>query len=154
MSLPATRMADRTGNKYTSHKNRKKMKARQSSIYRNMELLLKVLLLRFQKVPKPLCYQSVAQKGINDLMNAMDAVTLALQTKDRLERTQILCMTVVSMTSVKTVLRVMHDISAEPGAPVVLSNRQYAEVLRYLDQIAEEMGRWISKSRTTEEERP
>ena len=118
------------------------MKARQSSVYRNQELLLHTLNRCFDKVPNKFHRQWQAAVCTTTLMSAMRHVDMALRTKDAQARMEILGAICIEMADVKVVVREF-SVKDSPKDPTIISLNQYAEIAKLLEKIARDLQKWM-----------
>lgn len=116
------------------------MKPGQSSIYREVELLLESSIRITERLQKSLPWRTIGERLINNLMDVLDFVCLAFQAEEGKKRLEVIDCIVVRMTSVKMVYRQMLNLKQ-------ISSGQYADFLVKLNSISTQVGAWRNKQR-------
>lgn len=139
----------------------KRRSARQSSIYRKLELLLCDLMAICERIPKhSLGLQVVGSRMVNETMEAMAATEFALNTPGIDQRIAYISAVIHSMTIVKSCCRELYwysrkekaelvashggelAVSKKPDHGRVVSNVQYTRLLTTFGQLGREIGAW------------
>ena len=116
------------------------MKPGQSSIYREVELLLGSSIRITERLQKSLPWRTIGERLINNLMDVLDFVCLAFQAEEGKKRLEVIDCIVVRMTSVKMVYRQMLNLKQ-------ISSGQYADFLVKINSIGTQVGAWRNKQR-------
>ena len=119
------------------------MKAEQSSVYRQLEMLHFWCLDTFDNAPKNTGVQEDVKIIVNAIVEAQTAVHLALVTEALRQRLDFLDVVVMNMTKVKTITKVLSEYSssAERGKHVI-SKKARVRLLDIMNQIGNDLGRW------------
>ena len=113
------------------------MKAKQASVYRYLRELLLYAVPISERLPKSLPMQTLGKRLINDIMDSLDYICIALQTEKGRPRLDVINSVIVRMTSVKTVFEVLEENRA-------VSHKQFAQYLDISNRIAVDLGRMQS----------
>jgi len=139
----------------------KRRSARQSSIYRKLELLLCDLMAICERIPKhSLGLQVVGSRMVNETMEAMSATEFALNSPGLDQRIAYISALIHSMTIVKSACRELYwysrkekselvaqaggelVVSKKPDHGRVISNVQYTHLLTVFGKLGREIGAW------------
>ena len=116
------------------------MKPGQSSIYREVELLLEFSIRITERLPKSLPWRTIGERLISNIMDVLDFVCLAFQAEEGRKRLEVIDCIIVRMTSVKMVYRQMLNLKQ-------ISSGQYADFLVKINSIGTQVGAWRNKQR-------
>lgn len=126
------------------------MKADQSSLYRQLEMLHLWCLETFENAPKQPMMQADIKLLAENIMQAQSAVALALNTADIKQRLDFLDVVLMSMTNVKSITKVLTEYSAHSDKGCrVISKQQRVRMLDIMTVVGNELGRWHSKTLAT-----
>lgn len=114
------------------------MKPGQSSIYRELELLLEFTIRITERLPKSLPWKTIGERTVNNIMDSLDFVCLAFQAEEGKKRLDVIDCLIVRMTSVKMSYRQMLNLRQ-------ISPKQYADFLGKLNSIGTQIGAWRNK---------
>lgn len=145
----------------------KRRSARQSSIYRKLELLLCDMMALCERIPKrSLGLQVVGSRLVNEVMDALAATEFALNSPNYDQRIAYISTLIHSMTIVKSACRELYwysrkekceltakvegelAISKKPTYGRVVSNVQYAHLLEVFAKLSREIGAWQKAAMT------
>lgn len=149
----------------TAKAEKPKRQARQSSIYRKLEILLCEIMSMSTRIPKHAHgLHVVCERAVNDTLESLSVTEFAIRTEDMHERMQYISMLIHEMTMVKTCLKQLYAYSArdrtetkisacneklnkqqtvrKPEYGRVVSHAQYARYLVMTGEIAKEVARW------------
>lgn len=145
----------------------KRRSARQSSIYRKLELLLCDVMAICERIPKhSLGLQVVGSRLVNEVMDAMTATEFALNCPNYDQRIAYISTLIHSMTIVKSACRELYwysrkekselapnadgelALSKQPTYGRVVSNRQYTHLLEVFGKLSREIGAWQKAAMT------
>ena len=125
------------------------MKAEQSSLYRNIELLHLWCIETFHNVPnQPFVLEDIHLLAEN-VVQAQSVVGMALNAESDMQRLDLLDVVVMSMTNVKSITKVLTEYTYAAGAGHrchIISRNQRVAFLNAMTQIGAELGRWRNKT--------
>lgn len=123
------------------------MNPQQSSIYRGLELLMQWYLPIGVKMPKVEALQNMGNFFQKNLMEAMAACAVALNSYDMAARLEFIDTMIWHLTLCNTAVSQLHVFSAQKGQTVrVISDVQYANYLEQWDKLKNQIGRWKKKT--------
>ena len=107
------------------------MKATQSSLYRELENLMLWFIPVGNNIPKDFALRKLGERMQNDILDAMTACNLALQTQDLHQRMELISLMKLHITSVQNISRVLVEFSSREGnVKRVISLRQRDALLQ------------------------
>lgn len=119
------------------------MKAEQSSVYRQLEMLHLWCLETFDNAPKNVGVQEDVKIIVNAIVEAQTAVHIALVTEALKQRLDFLDVVVMNMTKVKTITKVLSEYSSDvERGKHVISKKARVRLLDIMTQIGNDLGRW------------
>lgn len=123
------------------------MKADQSSLYRQLEMLHLWCLETFENAPKQPMMQADIRLLAENIVQAQSAVAIALNTAEVKQRLDFLDVVVMSMTNVKSITKVLteYSSSSERGNRVI-TKQQRVRMLDIMTRIGTELSRWRGKT--------
>ena len=123
------------------------MKADQSSLYRQLEMLHLWCLETFENAPKQPMMQADIRLLAENIVQAQSAVAIALNTAEVKQRFDFLDVVVMSMTNVKSITKVLteYSSSSERGNRVI-TKQQRVRMLDIMTRIGTELSRWRGKT--------
>lgn len=123
------------------------MKASQSSIYRQIELLSLWSVRVANRTPKDFGLREIVSTMIRDVLDALRACALALQEKDLHSRLALIDTLIYHLTLVKSTSKVLIEWSSQNGQTIrVISEKQRQELLKTMTQLGYDIGRWRSST--------
>lgn len=161
----------------TSMENKKskpRRKARHSSIYRKLELLLCETMTITERIPKHAQgLQTVGVRMINETLEALSVTEFGIQAPDNNSRLTYIATLIHCMTLVKTCCRELYAYSRKdrtepkigkdgmvvtngqgqtetmksPRYGRVISHTQYVNLLQLFSELGKEIGRWFNATR-------
>ena len=131
------------------------MKATQSSLYRQMELLHLWCLETFENAPKNPIIQEDVSSINRAVIEAASAIEIALNTENVVQRLDFIDVFVLKMTEVKFITKGLTEYSSNnTQGRRVISKNQRVNLLNIMTQIGDELGRWrnstLSKIKSNE----
>lgn len=148
-SEPTTVMRLYPSSENTAVKTERKnlVKADQSSIYRQLELLHLWCLETFENAPKQPMVQADIRILADNIVQAQSAVAMALNTADIKQRFDLLDVVVVSMTNIKSITKVLTEYAPGSGrGSHVISKSERVRLLDIMTRVGNELGRWRNKT--------
>ena len=123
------------------------MKASQSSIYRQIELLSLWSVRVANITPKDFGLREIVSTMIREVLDALRACALALQEKDLHSRLTLIDTLIYHLTLVKSTSKVLIEWSSQNGQTIrVISEKQRQELLKTMTQLSYDIGRWRSST--------
>ena len=121
------------------------MKAEQSSLYRQLELLHLWCLDTFDNAPKGVMISRDIEKIVDAVTDAASTVAIALNTEEAGQRMDMLDIVVLRLTEFKFLTRGLTEFSSNmTRGKHVISKSQRVRMLDIMTQIGNELGRWCS----------
>lgn len=127
----------------TSRKSGRKFAPTQAPIYRQTELLLAWAIPVVDSLPKSLACQTIGKKIIEDLMESLDAISLALLAEKGEARLELINIVDVRLTSVRTALRTL------VGLKMGVSPKQQSQYIGLLANISGSVSKWRNANTNT-----
>ena len=123
------------------------MKASQSSIYRQIELLSLWGVRVANRTPKDFGLREMVSTMIRETLDALRACALALQEKDLHSRLTLIDTLIYHLTLVKSTSKVLIEWSSQNGQTVrIISEKQRQELLKAMTQLSYDIGKWRSST--------
>lgn len=156
-----TRPSPSLGNTAVKKERKNLVKADQSSIYRQLELLHLWCLETFENAPNQPMVQADIRIIAENVVQAQSAVAMALNTADIKQRFDLLDVVVVSLTNIKSITKVLTEYAPssvrkkkmltenEPGSgrgSHVISKSARVRLLDIMSTVGNELGRWRNKT--------
>ena len=96
-------------------------------------------------IPKDFTLRKLGERMQNDILDAMTACNLALQTRDLHQRMELISLVKLHITSVQNISRVLVEFSSREGnVKRVISLRQRDALLRMMASIGSQLSRWAN----------
>ena len=111
-------------------------------MYRKIEILTEWARPVVDRLPKTTAFTAMGSRTVNELQDAMAAVTIGLLSEKGEPRLNAANLLIVRMVSVKTAFRIYYSYASQTGNPRVLTAAQYAYFLRSMKEISVETERW------------
>ena len=119
------------------------MKASQSSLYRELENLMLWFIPVGNNIPKDFALRNLGERLQNELLDAMTACSLALQTPDLAQRLELINLIKLHITAVQSITKVFVEFSSREGnVRRVISQRQRVVLLKAMSSIGGQLSRW------------
>ena len=126
------------------------MKASQSSLYRELENLMIWFIPVANNIPKDFALRNLGERMQNEILNAMTACSLALQTQDLRGRLELISLVKLHVTSIQSVTKVFVEFSSRDGnIRRVISQSQRAALLKMMSSIVGQLSRWAKATQTS-----
>ncbi len=126
------------------------MNPSQSSIYRGLELLMQWYLPIGVKMPKVDALQNMGNFFQKNLMEAMTACAIALDSYDMTARLEFINTMIWHLALCNTAVGQLYAFSSQRGQTVrVIGQVQYANYLESWKKLKDEIGRWKKKTAST-----
>ena len=123
------------------------MNPSQSSIYRDLELLMQWYLPIGMKMPKVDALQNIGNFFQKNLLEAMTACAIALETYDIAARLETINVMVWHIALCNSAVSQLYIFSSRKDNTVrVVSQVQYANYLEKLNELKEKVSRWKKKT--------
>ena len=126
---------------------RNKMNPSQSSIYRDLELLMLWYLPVGNKLPKARAVQYLGDKIQENIMDAMTACAIALNTSDMASRLELIDMMVWHLTTCKSAFKVLHEWTSKDRQKVrVITEVECLNFTERMNSLKRQIGGWRKKT--------
>lgn len=123
------------------------MKAEQSSLYRNLEILHLWALETFANAPKEQGVRVNVKIIIESIIDAQTAIAIALNCENLKQKFDLLDVVVMNMTKIKSCTKVLTEYSSgSEKANRIITKKQRIRLLDIMSQIGTELGRWRNKT--------
>lgn len=120
------------------------MKVRQSSLYREIENLLLWFIPIGNNIPKDFALRKLGERMQNEMLDALTACSLALQTSDLNQRLELISLVRFHITHVQSITRLFVEYSSSKGnTKRVISQSQRATLLIMMSSIGSQISKWI-----------
>lgn len=124
-----------------------KMKASQSSLYREIENLMIWFIPVGNNIPKDFALRQLGERMLNEMTDALTACNLALQTKDLGQRLELINLVKLHMTTVQSVSKVFVEFSSREGnVRRIISQKQRAALIKMMASIGSQIARWANST--------
>ena len=126
------------------------MKASQSSLYRELENLMLWFIPIGNNIPNDFALRKLGERMQNEMLDAMTACSLALQTQDLTQRLELINLVKLHITSVQSVSKILVEFSSRGGnAKRVISLRQREALLKMMSSIGGQLSRWAGATKNS-----
>ena len=126
------------------------MKASQSSLYRELENLMLWFIPVGNNIPKDFALRNLGERLQNELLDAMTACSLALQTPDLPQRLEIINVVKLHITAVQGITRIFVEFSSREGNKKrVISQKQRVALFKEMAAIGSQISRWAKSTQTS-----
>ena len=131
------------------------MKARQSSLYRELENLMLWFIPVGNNIPKDFALRNLGERLQNELLDAMTACSLALQTPDLPQRLELINLVKLHITAVQSITKVFVEFSSREGnVKRVISQKQRVALLKGMAAIGNQIARWAKSTQDSIQKLP
>lgn len=121
------------------------MKASQSSLYRELENLMLWFIPVGNNIPKDFALRNLGDRLQNELLDAMTACSLALQTTDLKQRFELISLIKLHITAVQSITKIFVEFSSREGnTKRIISLNQRAFLLKEMATIGNQISRWAN----------
>lgn len=126
------------------------MKASQSSLYRELENLMLWFIPVGNNIPKDFALRNLGERLQNELLDAMTACSLALQTPDLPQRLELINLVKLHITAVQGITRIFVEFSSREGNKKrVISQKQRVALFKGMAAIGSQISRWAKYTQTS-----
>lgn len=126
------------------------MKASQSSLYRELENLMLWFIPVGNNIPKDFALRNLGERLQNELLDAMTACSLALQTPDLPQRLELINLVKLHITAVQGITRIFVEFSSREGNKKrVISQKQRVALFKEMAAIGSQISRWAKSTQTS-----
>ena len=126
------------------------MKASQSSLYRELENLMLWFIPVGNNIPKDFALRNLGERLQNELLDAMTACSLALQTPDLPQRLELINLVKLHITAVQGITRIFVEFSSREGNKKrVISQKQRVALFKEMAAIGGQISRWAKSTQTS-----
>lgn len=126
---------------------RNKMNPSQSSIYRDLELLMLWYLPVGNKLPKARSVQYLGDKIQDSISDAMTACAIALNTSDLASRLELIDMMVWHLTTCKSMFKVLCEWQSKDRQKVrVITDVECLNFTETMNSLKRQLGGWRKKT--------
>ena len=124
------------------------MNAQQSQLYRDLELLMLWYLPIGNKMPKLQAVQNLGNDLQINLIDAMSACDIALNTSDISSRLELIDIMISHLSKVNANFRILHEFSTKQheGQAPIITNLQFENYLERFARIKRQIGAWKKKT--------
>ena len=123
------------------------MKASQSSLYRELENLMLWFIPVGNNIPKDFALRNLGERLQNELLDAMTACSLALQTPDLHQRLELINLVKLHITAIQSITKVLIEFSSREGnVRRVISQKQRVALLKAMSTIVGQLSRWAKST--------
>lgn len=123
------------------------MKASQSSLYRELENLMLWFIPVGNNIPKDFALRNLGERLQNELLDAMSACSLALQSPDLAQRLELINLVKLHITAVQSITKVFVEFSSREGnVRRIISQRQRVALLKAMSSIGNQLSRWAKST--------
>lgn len=123
------------------------MKASQSSLYRELENLMLWFIPVGNNIPKDFALRNLGERLQNELLDAMTACSLALQSPDLAQRLELINLVKLHITAVQSITKVYVEFSSREGnVRRIISQRQRVALLKAMSSIGNQLSRWAKST--------
>ena len=131
------------------------MKASQSSLYRELENLMLWFIPVWNNIPKDFALRNLGERLQNELLDAMTACSLALQTPDLPQRLELINLVKLHITAVQSITKVFVEFSSREGnVKRVISQKQRVALLKEMAAIGNQIARWAKSTQDSIQKLP
>lgn len=131
------------------------MKASQSSLYRELENLMLWFIPVGNNIPKDFALRNLGERLQNELLDAMTACSLALQTPDLPQRLELINLVKLHITAVQSITKVFIEFSSREGnVKRVISQKQRVALLKGMAAIGNQIARWAKSTQDSIQKLP
>lgn len=126
------------------------MKASQSSLYRELENLMLWFIPVGNNIPKDFALRNLGERLQNELLDAMTACSLALQTPDLPQRLELINLVKLHITAVQSITKVFVEFSSREGnVRRVISQKQRVALLKEMAAVGNQIARWAKATQVS-----
>lgn len=126
------------------------MKPSQSSLYREIENLMLWFIPVGNNIPKDFAVRKLGERMQNEMLDALTACALALQTSELSQRLDLINLVRLHITNVQSVSRVLVEYSSREGnIKRVISQKQRAALLVMMSTIGNQIARWAKSTESS-----
>lgn len=123
------------------------MNAQQSSLYRDLEILMIWYIPIGGKLPKLQSLQNLGNNFQDNLISAMSACDMALNSSQMATRLDLISIAMSHLSQCNAVFRILHEYSNHnPGKAPLITNVQFANYLERMTSIKRQIGAWKKKT--------
>ena len=124
------------------------MKASQSSLYRELENLMLWFIPVGNNIPKDFALRNLGERFQCELLDAMTACSLALQTPDKVQRLELINLVKLHVTALQSITKLFVEYSSREGnIRRIISQKQRVALLKSMSVIGNQIARWASATR-------
>ena len=121
------------------------MKASQSSLYRELENLMLWFIPVGNNIPKDFASRNLGERFQCELLDAMTACSLALQTPDKVQRLELINLVKLHVTALQSITKLFVEYSSREGnIRRIISQKQRVALLKSMSVIGNQIARWAS----------
>lgn len=126
------------------------MKASQSSLYRELENLMLWFIPVGNNIPKDFALRNLGERFQCELLDAMTACSLALQTPEMAQRLELINLIKLHVTALQSITKVFVEFSSREGnVRRIISQRQRVALLKAMSSIGNQIARWSSATQNS-----
>lgn len=98
-------------------------------------------------IPKDFALRNLGERLQNELLDAMTACSLALQTPDLAQRLELINLVKLHITAVQSITKVFVEFSSREGnVRRVISQKQRVALLKAMSAIGSQLSRWAKST--------
>ncbi len=121
------------------------MKASQSSLYRELENLMLWFIPVGNNIPKDFALRNLGERFQCELLDAMTACSLALQTPDKVQRLELINLVKLHVTALQSITKLFVEYSSREGnIRRIISQKHRVALLKSMSVIGNQIARWAS----------
>lgn len=126
------------------------MKASQSSLYRELENLMLWFIPVGNNIPKDFALRNLGERFQCELLDAMTACSLALQTPDKVQRLELINLVKLHVTALQSITKLFVEYSSREGnIRRIISQKQRVALLKSMSVIGNQIARWASATQNS-----
>lgn len=119
------------------------VKPSKSSLYREIENLIIWFIPIGNNIPKDFALRKLGERMLNDLLDALNATALALQTQDLQQRLELINLVKLHITSAQSISKVLVEYSSRDSSKArIISQKQRAALLASMTSIGTQLAKW------------
>lgn len=131
------------------------MKAKQSSVYRELENLLLWFIPVGNNFPKDFALRQLGERMLNEMTDALTACGLALKTGDFGQRLELINLVKLHIETVQSISKVLVEYSSREGNKHrVISQKQRASFILAMTSIGSQLARWAKSTESALQSAP
>ena len=124
------------------------MEAKKSSLYREIENLILWFIPVGNNIPKDFALRNLGERMQNEMLDALTACNLALQTPDLHQRLELISLVKLHITAVQNISRIFVEFSSREGnTRRIINQKQREALLRMMSAIGGQIARWASATK-------